>query len=466
MISIIKNDWKMLIRKQAFINLNLFFLICLLIVVWIGNYQNKNQKQNQEFSQQKVREQWENLKPMNPHSAAHYGSYAFKPIGFLNSLDGGINDITGNVLKLEGHVQNEIVYSEASQSLSISKFGKLKSSILLQYVIPLILIILAFNIITDEKKHGRIKQLILQGPSLNNIIFAKSFSICAYGVLLMLITIIIQVINEPDLETIQRSILLICSYGSYYFIISSLSTYLSAVMKNNSSVLSTILAIWIMWTIFIPKIWGNTVEKIYPLPSRQTFNMAMKEERSKGIDGHNPYDKRREQLKNTFLAEYNVDSLSQLPINFDGIVMQADEEYGNYIWDKHFGNNYKILQNQKLLYQFSGIINPFTSLQNLSMGLCGSDMFYHLDFLKKAENYRRYLIKTLNDQHAYGGSQTGDWSWKVDSSFFKSINFFYYKMPKILNQINYYIIDILCLIIWIMLITIIIIITPKKNIIE
>ena len=49
-------------------------------------------------------------------------------------MDSGVNDITGNVLKLEGHVQNEIVYSEASQSLTISKFGKLKSSLLLQYI--------------------------------------------------------------------------------------------------------------------------------------------------------------------------------------------------------------------------------------------------------------------------------------------------------------------------------------------
>ena len=42
---------------------------------------------------------------MNPHSAVHYGSYAFKPMNALNSLDGGINNITGNVIKLEGHVQ-------------------------------------------------------------------------------------------------------------------------------------------------------------------------------------------------------------------------------------------------------------------------------------------------------------------------------------------------------------------------
>ena len=141
----------------------------------------------------------------------------------------------------------------------------------------------------------------------------------------------------------------------------------------------------------------------------------MKEDRSKGIDGHNPTDKRREELKRKYLAEYEVDSLKNLPINFDGIVMQEDEEYGNIVWDKHFGNNYNILQKQKVLYQVLGFLNPFASLQNASMGFCGTDMIHHLDFLKKSEDYRRYLIKSLNDKHAYGGSKTGDWKWTVDN---------------------------------------------------
>ena len=105
----------------------------------------------------------------------------------------------------------------------------------------------------------------------------------------------------------------------------------------------------------------------------------MKEDRSKGIDGHNPRDERRSKLEKEYLVKYKVDSLSQLPINFDGIVMQADEEYGNQVWDKHFGNNYLIYQKQKKLYQLSGLLNPFSSLQNLSMGFCGSDMIHHLD---------------------------------------------------------------------------------------
>ena len=77
---------------------------------------------------------------MNPHGAAHYGTYVFKPNTLLSSLDDGVNNITGKVLRVEGHVQNEIVYSEASQNQTISKFGKLKSALLLQYIIPLLLI--------------------------------------------------------------------------------------------------------------------------------------------------------------------------------------------------------------------------------------------------------------------------------------------------------------------------------------
>ena len=90
------------------------------------------------------------------------------------------------------------------------------------------------------------------------------------------------------------------------------------------------------------------------------------------------------------------------------------------------------------------------------MGFTGTDMIHHLDFLKKSESYRRYLIKSLNDKHAYGGSKTGDWKWTVDSTFFKSVNDFSYKMPTIGIYLNYYLVDLLCLFFWGILITLMI----------
>ena len=200
---------------------------------------------------------------------------------------------------------------------------------------------------------------------------------------------------SSDPEVFQRLALLILSYGSYYYIITSLATYFSARLKNNTSALSAILATWILWTIFLPKIWGNAVEKIHPLPSRMAFKAAMKEERSKGIDGHNPTDKRREELKGKYLAEYEVDSLKNLPINFDGIVMQEDEEYGNMVWDKHFGNNYNILQKQKFLYHV-----VFNTDETLFVDGFSSAERFQLNMLVKACDLPRYGLN-LEEKNQY-----------------------------------------------------------------
>ena len=122
---------------------------------------------------------------------------------------------------------------------------------------------------------------------------------------------------------------------------------------------------WVFWTIFYPTIVVNSTEKLNPLPTRVEFKEAMSEDRSKGIDGHNPRGERRDALEKSTLAKYNVEKLEDLPINFSGILMQEDEEYGNMVWI-NIGNLYKQLEKQKN-YQLSGFLNPFTALQSLSM---------------------------------------------------------------------------------------------------
>ena len=222
------------------------------------------------------------------------------------------------------------------------------------------------------------------------------------------------------------------------------------------------MGIWIIWTVFIPNILMSSVEKWHPLPSRNEFKAAMKADRSKGLDGHNPKDKRAVLLKEKILKEYGVDSLSQLPINFDGIRMQEDEEYGNKVWDKHFGNNREILKKQKQKFQFGGILSPFISLQITSMGLMASDNLHHQDFLIQVENYRRIFIKTLNDQHTFGGSKTGDWSWKENNTFYKSVPDFKYNQMKVSNILSSYIFDFIFLIFWVIVTIFLITLGVKK----
>ena len=146
--------------------------------------------------------------------------------------------------------------------------------------------------------------------------------------------------------------------------------------------------------------------------------------------------------------------------------MQADEEYGNEVWDKHYGKLFKTLELQKRSYQLSGLINPFASLQSLSMGSAGTDLFHHLEFLRQAEQYRRYFIRTLNDEYAYGGSKTGEKGWKATNDFFRSIKDFNYKFSNFSSIFSKYFIDLFLLLLWILMIMSLIVFFSKQELVK
>ena len=452
MRAIIKTEWRGLIRSKSTRVILVLLFFTLLITTIVGVLSVREQNQRQQIANKTIRAQWDNMDPKNPHSAAHFGSYVVKPINPISSVDPGINYLVGNVLRLEAHKQNESAYSAASQSIMMSKFGALNPSILLQIVIPIVLIFLVYRSISSEKEEGRLKVLAIQDLSALSLIRAKAISYWLLAIFFLLLILLVQWIIYPATfsdDLLIRSLSLFLAYATYYLIICFLTSYLSLSQKYSTGLTATI-AIWVLWTIFFPKLFGSLAETNQPLPSHHDFQVKMKEDRSKGIDGHNPSDIRQQVFEDSVLLSYNVQSVDSLPINIDGLIMQADEEYGNEVWDKHFSSLYEIYQQQKQFYQWSGILNPFAALQSISMGTSGSDNIHRIDFLRQAENYRREFIKMLNLKHAYGGSKSGDWGWKAEEAFFKSVPDFTYQSPRLSQFMNQYLLDHFALLFWLL----------------
>jgi len=284
----------------------------------------------------------------------------------------------------------------------------------------------------------------MQGAKPIDLMLSKTISVWIYSLLMLMLVIIVYMILNLDglnLEILLRTSLFFLSYALYYFIVCGLSIYFSARWQNATLALTSMMGIWILWSIFIPNMLMSSIEKWHPLPSRNDFQTSMKEDRSKGIDGHNPRDERIEELKKKVLKQHAVSTIEELPFNFNGIRMQADEEYGNSVWDKHFGSNTRILERQKQSYQWAGIINPFISLQNSSMGFMATDNAHHQDFLLQVEKYRRVFIKMLNDEYTVG---EGD----ADNAFFQSVPDFYYKSTPLSSVLTNYILDLIFLLLW------------------
>lgn len=426
---ILSNELKGSLRDRRVQLLAGFTALLLLLSAWSGQGTYTHLADAREQAAAKAEAEWDSLGAYNPHSAAHFGTYAYRPLGLLRMLDAGVQPFTGDVLKVEGHVANEALYAEASRSSSLMRFNAFQPALVLQAIVPLLLIFLAFGSIARERETGTLKMLVLQGASFRQLMAGKALAYWIISLGLLLVTVLIMAILYGGQMAWDTFALFMLAYALYYLLAALLSVYVSARARRSSSALAVLLGGWLLWVFILPKLAAQLGQSLYPLPSRIVFEEQMREDRKKGLDGHNPSDERRKALEEKVLAEYEVDSIEQLPINFDGIVMQADEEYGNQVWDKHFGDYYQTVQQQNRVIQWASALAPFLAVRNLSMALAGTSLYDHLHFQQSVEDYRRGWVKALNDEHAYGGSKTGEWGWKAEAAFFQSMEDYTYKRP-------------------------------------
>ena len=87
------------------------------------------------------------------------------------------------------------------------------------------------------------------------------------------------------------------------------------------------------------------------------------------------------------------------------------------------------------------------------------------NLISKSRSYNFPITIKLvicNNKDAYGGSKTGERGWKADNAFFKSVPDFVFKPLKIMKVFKDYIFDLVILIIWVLVITLLLINKSKR----
>ena len=183
---------------------------------------------------------------------------------------------------------------------------------------------------------------------------------------------------------------------SFFAICAAVSVIVSAFSKSSRSSLLTLIAVWILFFVVMPRAVQNLGASIYETPSQAEFEKKIEEDVSKEGDSHNPNDPKFAELRKETLAKYNVDKVEDLPFNYRGFISLKSEEISSKIFSEHFNrllNQFK-LQNQ--LTEFAGMINPYMAVRQLSMSTSGSDFNNYKNFQLQAEDYRFTIIQKLN----------------------------------------------------------------------
>ncbi|MCK6618775.1 MAG: DUF3526 domain-containing protein [Cyclobacteriaceae bacterium] len=465
-LKIASKEMKEVLRDGRFRVLSALCLVLLLVAVFSGKRYYEHVNAQHRDAAEKERLNWVSQDAKNPHSAAHYGTHAFKPKYPMSLIDQGVDKYTGVSIYLEAHVRNEAQFMAAQDQTALSRFGDLTPDFILLFLLPLLIILVGFNAITREKENGTLRLLQSMGISPLNLALGKWLGIfIPVAALLAFIFLLAAWLlnNLSDFGTFSLSALLILFsvYLLYYAVFSNLVLIVSAWAKKSSIAFVILLSAWIVACLGMPKLTTNLANTLYPYPTQQEFMEAVNEDKKKGLDGHDPWNDAAKKLEQEVLAEHGVDSVHKLPFNFDGYLMQKGEEHEAEIFFKHYEHLKEIYEKQSSLYKNAAILSPFLPARFLSMALCRTDYHSHWHFSDEAEKYRLHMMNALNMDFA-DNSTYGDWSYKSNPELWAKIEPFDYNPPTYASVLAFNAGNFTVLIFWFLISGVVLVYRCKK----
>ncbi len=404
-----------------------------------------------DTARQLTRAHWVTQPPKGPHSAAHYGIYAFKPRATLATLDDGVDPYVGVTTWLEAHKQNEFQFRPAQDATSAQRFGALTAATTLQLLVPLLIVLLGFSAFAGEREQGTLRQVLSLGVKPTTLGTGKALGIAAgLGVVLVPATVLgVVAMTGLDRTTtdMSRVALLIVCYLAYYIAWLGLTLTISAFAKTGRVALAGSLGVWMLVSVLAPRFMTDVVRTMHPTPSAAVFAAAMKRDMDGGIDGHGGADEREKQFEQAVLQKYNVDLLSQLPVSFAGLSLEEGERHGNEVYDTHFAALWATFAKQERVRELAAVFSPVLAMRSLSMALAGTDVAQHLHFQQASEAYRRTLMSAMNGEITTK-AKGKDFEYKADGALWSSVAPFTYEAPSVSWVVQRHVPALLLLGVW------------------
>lgn len=416
-----------------------------------GWRQHAEIKRQQISAQESQRAFWLDQGEKNPHSAAHYGVYAFKPQLALAAVDKGLDPYLGVSQFLEAHKQNTAQFRPVEDATPLARFGELTAATTLQVLIPLLIILLAYNAFAGERENRTLRQLLSLGVSKTQLTLGKALGVAAPLLLLLIPATIIGVIAmalnagaQSLWLSLPRLSVMAAAYLAYFAIFIGISLIVSARAASARMALLVLLGFWFFNSLVAARLVTDVAKAAYPVPTVVEFNKAIAEE----IRGHGGWEEQVEKKKKQLLTEYKVTDAKFLPVHPEAVVLDEGEKIDTQVNEKHFNRLHDIFGRQQRIYQVGASLAPLLAVQSLSMGMAGTDYAQHRHFALAAEKYRQTLVNTLNQEMLAKGNIQEIWDFKADRALWEKVPAFDYRAPSTGWALSNHLVALTLLVVW------------------
>ncbi len=401
--SIARKEFAEIVRDGRFKWTAAIMVLLLLTAMMAGYQKYTTAVRIQQAAQAGTNEQWLDQGDKNPHSAAHYGNYAFKPAGPLSYFDNGISNYTGTAVFMEAHKQNFAIGRPASDQSAIARFGDLSGASILQLLLPLLIIFLGFTAFSGERESGTLRQVMSMGVTNRQLLWGKALGIGTAVLIVVVPCILIGALALSLAESIDhadsmgtRLVTMSIAYLMYAGIFLFLTLAVSALTRHARTTLMILVGFWAFTGFLMPKAASEMSKFMEPTPAFGKWMADMRAHQRRGFDGVPPFVKFAKYTKEVF-KEYGVDNVADLPMYFVAVRLQKLEEYDYPVFDQHYGMIRDAYAAQRKVQDRFGLFAPTLPLRSISMALSGTDLIQHVKFMSDAETYRRNMVVKMND---------------------------------------------------------------------
>jgi ABC-2 type transport system permease protein len=267
-------------------------------------------------------------------------------------------------------------------------------------------------------------------------------------------------------DDVIRLVVLLISYFVYFIIWALIAVLISALSKTSKGSLTTLIGIWLLLMIVLPRAAQALGAQKFPSPSKVAFEAAIEKEIIAEGDSHNPDDPHYKALKDSLLKAHNVDNVQQLTFNYSGFVMAEGERITADIYNRHQRRLMHTYEQQNSFGRYIAFINPYLALKNLSMALTGSDFASYTDFQDGAEKFRYQMAQRMNRmQMKYiSNAKLGDHDkpYSISNRHWAEMPDFHYEFEKSCFVISREHLSIAALLLWLLLPLVLLFMITKK----
>lgn len=403
--TIAAKEWLEFTRDRRLVALFVFAALLMLAALGFGAAENARVTRERAAAAQADRALWTGQSEKNPHAAAHFGQYAFKPESPLALADPGVDPYVGSAVWLEAHKQNEARFRAARDGGVAARLGGLSLAFILQTIAPLIVILMGFSGFSGERENGTLRQLLSLGARPRDILAGKALALFGAAIALLapaflgaaaVVALLTDAGKLSLADQFVRLGALVAGYGAYLAGFALLALGVSALARSSRAALVTLLAFWLVNSFLAPRLATDIARGLAPTPTAQEFRAAIARDKAKTF-GHDESHPAFVAFRDETLKKYGVTRIEDLPVSFRGLSLRKDDENGYAIFDKHFGALQAAFDRQDALRAAPGFLFPLLALRPFSMAFAGSDSRSQFDFATAAEAHRRHIQNEVSD---------------------------------------------------------------------